>query len=121
MPELSNNHLNLLPRYLGMLQDILEKVAPDAEVWAFGSRVTGQGHDASDIDLVMRDPRNLQQETRQTSALLEALVDSNLPLHVDVVDWARIPEEFQQEITRAYVVIRKGQSAQPANPLAHAQ
>ncbi|NDP60137.1 MAG: nucleotidyltransferase domain-containing protein [Oxalobacteraceae bacterium] len=118
---MSSHHLNLLPRYLGMLQDILEKVAPEAQVWAFGSRVTGQGHDASDIDLVMRDPRDLQHETRQTSALLEALVDSNLPLRVDVVDWARIPDEFRQEIERAYVVLRKGQSAQAVNPLAHAQ
>jgi hypothetical protein len=40
--------------------------------------------------------------------LRDALVESNLPIRVDVVDWARIPEAFRREIERAYVVVQEG-------------
>ncbi len=39
--------LNLKPNYLRLLLDVLEAHAPEAEVWAYGSRVNGDGHDGS--------------------------------------------------------------------------
>ena len=40
--------------------------------------------------------------------LKEAFIESNLPIRVDIMDWARIPESFHREIERAHVVIQAG-------------
>ena len=34
-------------------------------------------------------------------------MESNLPIRVDVVDWARIPASFHREIEQAYVVVQR--------------
>jgi predicted nucleotidyltransferase len=106
--------LNLKPEHLRLLRDILETHAPEAEVWAYGSRVNGGGHDGSDLDLVVRNPAGLDQPQKQMSALREALSESNLPILVDVLDWAGLPEHFRQEIQRQHVIVRAVEAA-PAN------
>ncbi|MFZ2542492.1 MAG: nucleotidyltransferase domain-containing protein [Gallionella sp.] len=85
---------------------ILRAHVPHAEVWAYGSRVTGSDHEASDLDLVLRNPQNLQEETSSLYNLKEAFTESNLPIRVDVMDWARIPTSFHREIERAQVVCK---------------
>ena len=37
-----------------MLVELLRRHVPEAEVWAYGSRVNGRSHDASDLDIVPR-------------------------------------------------------------------
>ena len=94
-----------------MLRQILQQHLPHAEVWAYGSRVNGDGHEASDLDLVVRQPADLKQETRQLEEMREALVESDLPIRVDVVDWGLISATFHREIERAYVVVKAGGDA----------
>ncbi len=36
------------------LLDLLDQYIPTVEAWAYGSRVNGEAHDASDLDLVLR-------------------------------------------------------------------
>lgn len=110
MSELSLEHLRLPEQYRLMLEDILRRCAPYAEIWAYGSRVTGSGHDASDLDLVLRNPVNRSDELPGISELKDALTESNLPIRVQVVDWARIPAGFHQEIMKAYVVLQRAQT-----------
>jgi predicted nucleotidyltransferase len=98
--------LNLKPGHLGLLLDILKAHAPEAEVWAYGSRVNGSGHEGSDLDLVLRNPAGLDQPLRQVAALRGALSESNIPILVDVLDWARLPERFRREIERQHVIVR---------------
>jgi len=98
--------LNLKPDHLRQLLEVLEIHAPEAEVWAYGSRVNGGGHDGSDLDLVMRHPDGLAQPQTGLGALREALSESNLPMLVEVLDWARIPESFRREIERQHVILR---------------
>jgi len=88
-----------------MLLDLIQKHLPQAEVWAYGSRVNGDCHDASDLDLVARNRINLADPVPELFAFKDALVESDLPIRVEVVDWARIPEAFRREIEREYVVI----------------
>ena len=38
-----------------MLKDILISYCPDAEIWAYGSRLNGDAHSGSDLDLVVKD------------------------------------------------------------------
>jgi predicted nucleotidyltransferase len=108
MPRLDPDALMLAPRHREMLLDLLRRHLPTAEVWAYGSRVNGDCHEASDLDLVVRNPLDLLAEVEGIDELRDALVESNLPIRVDVVDWARIPEAFRREIERAYVVVQEG-------------
>ncbi|MCS6881079.1 MAG: nucleotidyltransferase domain-containing protein [Oscillochloridaceae bacterium] len=98
--------LNLPARYLDQVRAILRQYAPACDVWAYGSRVTGGAHEASDLDLVVRNPHDLQRPFERLFELREAFVESNLPIHVDVMDWARLPPTFRQEIERSYVVVQ---------------
>ena len=100
--------LDLPQKYLEQVKALLRAHVPHAEVWAYGSRVTGSGHEASDLDLVLRNPQNLLEETSVLYDLKEAFVESNLPIRVDIMDWSRIPESFHREIERAHVVVQEG-------------
>ncbi len=106
MPRLESERLQLLPRHLEMVRQILGRHVADAEVWAYGSRVAGDSYEASDLDLVLRTPTAPEQPDLRLGALREAFVDSNLPIIVQVVDWARIPEAFRREIEAGYVVVQ---------------
>jgi predicted nucleotidyltransferase len=108
MAKLELASLQLPRRYLEMVQAMLNRHLPKSEVWAYGSRVNGDCHDASDLDLVVRNPAALDTALPDLSDLKDALVESNLPIRVDLVDWARIPETFRREIERAYVVLQGG-------------
>ncbi len=100
--------LDLPQKYLQQVQVLLLEHMPSVEVWAYGSRVTGGGHEASDLDLVLRNSADLRAENRAIHDLKEAFIESNLPIRVDVMDWARIPESFRREIERAHVVVQDG-------------
>jgi uncharacterized protein len=104
--------LNLKPDHLRLLLEILKLHAPEAEVWAYGSRVNGSGHDGSDLDLVVRNPAGLSQSQKQLYLLRDALSESNLPMLVDVLDWARLPEDFRREIEREHVIVRAAATAE---------
>jgi predicted nucleotidyltransferase len=101
------DRLALGERHRAMLEALLREHVPEAEVWAYGSRVNGAGHEASDLDLAVRGP-GLQPLGPSFSALLEALQACNLPILVQAHDWATLPEGFRREIERDYVVVRRG-------------
>jgi len=107
MSEPKTVSLDLPEKYLEQVRDLLRIHVPHAEVWAYGSRVSGGGHEASDLDLVLRSPANLRQEAPGLFDLKEAFIESELPIRVDIIDWARIPESFHGEIERAHVVIQE--------------
>lgn len=98
--------IHLPPRYLAMVLEILHQHLPQAEVWAYGSRVRGDCHDTSDLDLVVRKPDALAQACSELTDVAEAFSQSNLPIMVQITDWARIPTAFHDEILAAYVVLK---------------
>jgi len=106
MSELALQKLDLRSQHLAILRELLQQYIPQLEVWAYGSRVNGNGHEASDLDLVVRQPIDLKQETPELGELQEALIESKLPIRVEVVDWARIPASFHREIEQGYVVVQ---------------
>ena len=101
------NRLDLLPRYREELEALLREYVPEAEVWAYGSRVNGRSHEASDLDLALRSP-GLEPLGHEYVELVEALEQSNIPILVQAHDWARLPESFHREIERNYVVVQQG-------------
>ena len=85
---------------------LLDLYMPDVAVWAYGSRVKGQAHDGSDLDIVLRSRDLLPIPREQIHRLREALSESNIPSLIDVLDWAVIPESFQTEILKHHVILK---------------
>ncbi|GAW85120.1 conserved hypothetical protein [Bathymodiolus platifrons methanotrophic gill symbiont] len=75
------------------------------EVWAYGSRINGTNHDASDLDLVMRGANSRRLDWEQVMNFCEQLKDSNIPIIVEARDWARLPTSFHQQILKKYEVL----------------
>lgn len=100
--------LSLPAGALATLRKLLADHVPDAEVWAYGSRVNGHAHEGSDLDLAVRNPVDLRQPVKGLVDLRDALRESNLTMLVDVFDWARIPASFQKNIESEHVVIQSG-------------
>lgn len=100
------DRLHLSSRHRSMIGKLLARFLPRVEVWAYGSRVNGRSHDGSDLDLVLRAPGLRPIPLGQLRDFTEALTDSTIPFLVEARDWARLPERFQREIERDYVVFR---------------
>ncbi|MEA3642668.1 MAG: nucleotidyltransferase domain-containing protein [Lamprobacter sp.] len=106
MPRLERCRLQLAAPHLEVLQDLLAQHVPAAEVWAYGSRVTGGAHEGSDLDLVLRNPADPAQDVEGWLTLKEALQASALPMLVEVHRWSALPEAFHKNIEAGYVVLR---------------
>ncbi|MGH9900014.1 MAG: nucleotidyltransferase family protein [Pyrinomonadaceae bacterium] len=99
--------LDLNPSHLRIVLDALATCAPAAEVWAYGSRVTGTAHEGSDLDLILRNSKNPDSAQHNLPALKNAFEESHLPILVDVLDWAHLPESFRREIERVHVILQE--------------
>ena len=97
--------IHLLPRHRELLEGLLREHLPGVEVWTYGSRVSGESHGGSDLDLVLRDPELEEIDIAALADFTQALHDSTIPFLVEARDWARLPERFHREIEREYVVL----------------
>ena len=100
------DRLRLRRQYREQVEAVLNEHAPTIEVWAYGSRVNGRSHDASDLDLVLRNANLEPIPQASLSELIDAFEQSNIPILIEVHDWARLPPGFHQEIERDYVVLQ---------------
>jgi type I restriction enzyme, S subunit len=85
---------------------ILTQYVPEYSVWAFGSRVTGAAKNYSDLDIAIVTDQPLSLERMAT--INDAFDESDLPIRVDVVDWAVTNASFREIIRQNYVVIQHG-------------
>lgn len=97
--------INLRPEWAEIIERLIAAYLPGAEVMAYGSRIRATAHDGSDLDLVVRNPFAPNKPFDNLPALLEAIADSDIPILVDVHDWATIPEAFRAEIQMRHVVL----------------
>lgn len=104
------DRLYLEPRHRAMLETLLCKHLPTVEVWAYGSRVNGQAHECSDLDLVLRAPNLKPIPASALADFIEAVQDSTIPIIVEARDWTSLPENFHKEIERDYAILRQGES-----------
>ena len=100
--------LDLQPRHREQIARLLREHLPGVEVWAYGSRTNGRGHEGSDLDLALRGPGLAPLPVDALRRLREALRESTIPILVEVRDWARMPERFHAEIERSHVVMTPG-------------
>jgi predicted nucleotidyltransferase len=85
--------IDLPPQQLSMVRAVLNAVVPGVPAFAFGSRVTGRAKKHSDLDLALQPVQPL--DWRQMANLREAFEASELPIRVDVVDWAVCSDAFK--------------------------
>lgn len=108
MPRVELAQLDLPAHHLALLRELLVRHVPQAEVWAYGSRVNGDGHEGSDLDLVLRNPPDLTRDVAGWPELQQALQDSRLPMLVETHLWSRLPAAFHAEIEARYVLVQEG-------------
>jgi len=90
---------------LKIVREILNKCIPRYAVWAFGSRVHGRLlKQFSDLDLVIITEQPLPTNIHQD--LADAFSNSDLPFKVDILDWARIEQNFREKILLEYEIIQ---------------
>lgn len=89
-------------KYLKELLSIFENYCPQAEIWAYGSRVKGNAHEGSDLDLVIKTFGNSKKNIAE---LKELLCNSNIPFLIDIFEFDKLPESFQKEIEKQHIVI----------------
>lgn len=106
MPPHDIAQLQLATQHLRLLQTLLAQRVPHAQVWVYGSRITGHAHEGSDVDIVLRNPANLTAEIPELPELQEAVRESNLPMLIDIHDWAHLPTDFHHNIESNYVEIQ---------------
>jgi len=80
------------------LLEIIGRLAPDCDVFAFGSRVSGTNKQFSDLDLAFALPDNQKMPTKQWSKLKYAFELSDLLFRVDVVDYNICDDYFKKII-----------------------
>lgn len=83
---------------------ILHEQVPNIEVWAFGSRAKRTAKPYSDLDLALITLQPLSLD--QLAAITDAFATSDLPIRVDVVDWASTNEAFRKHIEQGKVVVQ---------------
>ena len=55
LKKLSNmNNIFIEQKYWYQLQTIFKNYCPNAEIWAYGSRINGNTHSGSDVDLIVK-------------------------------------------------------------------
>ena len=94
----------LKSNYKQMLLDLFSGINLPIEVWAYGSRVKGTAHDGSDLDLVIITKDGEKIPIDILMELKEKIRDSNVPILVELFDWARLPESFHKNIEDCHEV-----------------
>lgn len=94
--------LFIKPQYLKILTNIFDNYCPNAEIWAYGSRIKGNAHDGSDLDLVVK---SFNSDKAKLSELKQLINDSNIPFLVDINEFDKLPKSFQDEISKNYVTL----------------
>ena len=96
----------MLPeRYTNMLLSIFQEVSLPIEVWTYGSRVTGDAHAGSDLDLVVLAQNHEPLPMDHLNELQRRIRESNIPILVELRDFYRLPESFKKSIETRHEVL----------------
>ena len=101
-PVQSEPTLQLTAQELAQVQGILREQLAGAspggvvQAWAFGSRATGHARPYSDLDILLTQPSALSW--RHRADLVDALEQSRLPFHVDVVDAQSLHASMRERV-----------------------
>ena len=103
MPKAADMTLLLREVDRERLRSLMTTHLPGVTGRIYGSRVTGQAHDASDLDLALVSPDLQPIPIDQLERFRQAVNDSLIPILIDARDWARLPQHFHAEIEKCFV------------------
>jgi predicted nucleotidyltransferase len=83
-----------------IIADIIIKLAPDCNVYAYGSRVRGTNRETSDLDLAFALLDGARLPFTRLGDIKYAFCESDLIFRVDVLDYNGIEEHFRKIIDR---------------------
>lgn len=89
-------------RHLNDLISIFKNYCPNAEIWAYGSRVGGDAHEGSDLDLAVK---HFGDKNCHLSELRKILQNSNIPFLIDIFEFDNLPDSFKAGIEKKHIVI----------------
>ena len=96
--------LHIEPRHMKIVMGVLSKYPYG--FYAFGSRAKGSEKKFSDLDLCFFDNISF----RELSKIAEGFEESDLPFKVDVVNWNKCKETFQDLIKNDLVCIQESKN-----------
>lgn len=90
---------------LETVQRILRVHFEGLKVYAYGPRVTGVDlTPESDLNVAIVSEKPISFE--EMVAVEKAFFESKLPFRLDIVDWAKLPENMQKNIKKEHIVIQ---------------
>lgn len=92
---------------------IFETCPTPIEVWAYGSRVNGKAHSGSDLDLVLRTTNLHKLPINTYLNLCKKIKDSQIPILVELLDWAKLPPNFHKNIEANYEILYTNLNTSP--------
>ena len=99
---------------LAQIKQLIAQHLPSASAFAFGSRVTGKARKHSDLDVAIE--RDLPFTWQELATLREALMESDLPIRVDVVDWEHCSPKFREMAGRVQHRLIEGKTLRTLTP-----
>ncbi len=84
--------IQLEPKYLAIVKEILKK--NEINAYVFGSRSKNTAKKLSDLDLCLKENYNKSAVRK----LQDAFEESDLPFKVDIVVWSELSESFKNHI-----------------------
>ena len=93
--------IDIQPGHLEIVNKIFSDILPACEVFVFGSRAEESAKEHSDLDLLIKGNRVLDNSVMRN--LKTAFEESDLPFRVDIVDWATTQETFRKMIQKQMI------------------
>ncbi|MBS4026156.1 MAG: nucleotidyltransferase domain-containing protein [Clostridia bacterium] len=97
MIKLSKNDLQIV-------KTIFKNHVPNFEVFVFGSRVNGNIHDHSDLDIALKGPDKI--DLLLLADIKDEFQNSDVPFRVDIIDFNRVSPEFQKVILNNHFLLK---------------
>jgi predicted nucleotidyltransferase len=96
--------IKLSEKELQLVKNILKNYVSNFEVLVFGSRVSGNTHEHSDLDIALKGPDKI--DLLLLADIKDELQNSDLPFRVDIIDFNRISAEFQKVISSNHSILK---------------
>ena len=85
--------LDLDPKYINFIKEIILPEIPNVEIYIFGSRVQGNALEYSDVDIALKNEEKISIES--ILKLRIKFENSTFPYKVDIVDLKNLKDEFR--------------------------
>lgn len=100
--------INVTEHERALIEALLETYVPECEIRVFGSRLSGNHKEYSDLDLAIVGSAKLPSGV--IARLKESFAESVIPFRVDILDWHAISKEFQSVILAGYEILQTKKS-----------